>query len=146
MREATGGALLVNIILTFIIIFLALLATSVNYSKAFKVNNRIVNLIEKNQTYNSSTKNAIGKYLKNVGYIVTTSQNFCEREKSRFVPDVRRATSIYSDIGYRYCVYQVEDSYNKIYYKVVTYMYFDIPVLNEIIKIPVTGETRSFVA
>ena len=70
MREATGGALIINIILTFIILFLALLATSVNYSKAFKVNNRIINLIEKDRGYNAKTKSAIDKYLKNVGYVL----------------------------------------------------------------------------
>lgn len=153
MREATGGALIINIILTFIIIFLALLATSVNYSKAFKVNNRIVNLIEKNGSYNDKTKTAIDTYLKNVGYVVTSSRNTCQSDIGRFVPNVNRATSIYRDVGYKYCVYQVDDCVSqstserncKVYYKVVTYMYFDIPIINEVVKIPVTGETRSFV-
>ena len=145
MREATGGALIINIILTFIIPFLALLATSVNYSKAFKVNNRIINLIEKDRGYNAKTKSAIDKYLKNVGYVVTTVQNTCEREKGKFTPNASKVTTLNRDIGYKYCVYQVQDGSNKVYYKVVTYMYFDIPIINEVAKIPVTGETRSFV-
>ena len=48
MRESIGGAWLVGIVITFVVLFTSYLALSVNYSKAFKVKNDIISLIEEN--------------------------------------------------------------------------------------------------
>ena len=47
MRESIGGAWLVGIVITFVVLFTSYLALSVNYSKAFKVKNEIISLIAK---------------------------------------------------------------------------------------------------
>ena len=142
MREATGSALLVNIILTFIIIFISLLSSSINYSKAFKVNSRIINIIEEEHGYTSSAKERINSYLKNTGYIVSIG-NTCRNQT--FKNERITGTSLNNDNnGYKYCVYEYNESSGNRYYKVITYMYFDLPLISEIIKIPVSGETKSF--
>ena len=49
MRESIGGTWLVGIVIVFIVIFTSYLALSVNYSKAFKVKNGIIEIIEENE-------------------------------------------------------------------------------------------------
>ena len=47
MREAIGGTWIFSIVIVFIVLFTSFLAISVNYSKAFRVKNGIINIIEK---------------------------------------------------------------------------------------------------
>ena len=51
MKESIGGTWLLGFVLVFIVIFSAYLAVSINYTKAFKVKNRIINIIEENEGY-----------------------------------------------------------------------------------------------
>ncbi len=153
MREATGNALLINIIVVFVIVFIGLLAGSINYSKAYKVKARIVNIIEDHSGYNEAAIDEINKYLLDVGYIVRSSNTTgCSCPADDVNGCEVMTDNIQKTNGYRYCVYRFNDG--KIgtdntprggyYYRVVAYMYFDIPIINEILNIPVYGETRSF--
>lgn len=56
MRESIGGAWLVGIVITFVVLFTSYLALSVNYSKAFKVKNEIISLIEENEGLTDKTQ------------------------------------------------------------------------------------------
>ena len=47
MREAVGNTFIVNLLLVFLGVMSALLIGSISYSKAFKVKNRIIYIIEK---------------------------------------------------------------------------------------------------
>ena len=68
MREATGQAGLMNIMLFIIGIIIVLLAGSIAYSKAFRVKNRIIDAIEKQGEFNSTSKKTIDEGLKDIGY------------------------------------------------------------------------------
>ena len=73
MREAIGGTWIFSIVIVFIVLFTSFLALSVNYSKAFKVKNGIVNIIEKREGISDATVDEISDYLNNVGYLVYSS-------------------------------------------------------------------------
>ena len=50
---------------------------------------------------------------------------------------------------YEFCVYRVQQCNGSgngcyTYYHVITYMYFDVPVIEDLVRIPVTGETMGF--
>lgn len=47
MREAIGNTFVFNFIIVFVIIFIGLFATSSAYSKAAKVKNTILDIVEK---------------------------------------------------------------------------------------------------
>ena len=131
MREAIGSSLLFNLILTIIIIMVAFLIGSLAYSKAFKVKNRIIDIIEKNGSYEGS-ENEINSVLSDIGYRKSRTNNTCKKD------------SLVSNGTYEYCVYKLQSSEmaGNYYYKVTTYMYFDIPVINSLLKFPVSGETK----
>lgn len=129
MREAIGSSLLFNLIIVFIVLMIAFLAGSLSYSKAFKVKNRIIDIIEKNEGYTDESKKEINESLGNMGYRVSSDKN-CG-------PD-----DISGNTSYEYCVYEYTQKEGSKYYKVTTYMYFDIPVIGGLLHFPVSGETK----
>lgn len=139
MKAATGNAMLMNIMIIFIVIVMALLITSINYTKAFRVKNRIVDIVE---YYNGDFENKkeeitneINTSLKSVGYRLSSFVKCKEL-------DGHQALEI--DSNYQFCIYEYNNSNRGNYYKVVAYMYFDIPVIGQVLNIPVNGETKIF--
>ena len=70
MSTSIGHTFLYNLIILFIIIIFAFLSGTLSYYKAFKVNNRIVYIIEKYEGYNEFAKTEIETLLSNLGYSV----------------------------------------------------------------------------
>ena len=138
MKAATGNAMLMNIIIVFLVVVMALLVTSISYTKAFRVKNRIVDIIEYHNGDFSKQEitNDINRSLKSIGYRYNNGKQ-CP------VMDGVSENDTYTGTDYLYCVYMYNSNKGK-YYKVIAYMYFDIPVVGEYINIPVYGETRVF--
>lgn len=139
MKAATGNAMLMNIIIVFIVAVMALLVASISYTKAFRVKNRIVDIVNyydgdfKNN--GTAIKRDINASLSSIGYRYNNGKQ-CPTLK-----DGSKAT--YSGTDYLYCFYTYESDEGK-YYKVLAYMYLDLPVVGEYINIPVYGETKVF--
>lgn len=150
MREAVGSAFLVNLILVFIGVISALVIGSISYSKAYKVKDRIVYVIEKYDGFTEAAQNELDTSLRNIGYSIRSGSNTtvsnCEqiyRRKagSNYDPDkLLHGNSVNSE--YNYCVY--EYSYPTgigTYYGVTSFMRFDIPLLGGLLTFSVNGET-----
>lgn len=139
MKAATGNAMLMNIMIVFMVIVMALLVTSISYTKAFRIKNRIVDIIEYyNGDFNNSKDeitNEINTSLSSVGYRLSSSTS-CKKI------DNKEALSI--NTNYQVCIYEYNDSNRGKYYKVISYMYFDVPLVGGILNIPVSGETKVF--
>lgn len=140
MQEATGQAGLIGIMLTIIGVIIVLLAGSIAYSKAFRVKNRIIDIIEKNNKFSSTAKSEIELALASIGYRTMPKaryRNHCSSDKfSGFILDSSQVP------GYLYCVYKKTISDDSYYYKVVSFLYFDIPIIGSFVEIPVSGETK----
>lgn len=151
MRGAIGNAMVMNIVITFIILTTAFLVSSISYSKAFKVKTKIIDIIEKydgdfNKTSNKESviTNEINQFLGQTGYRTTsaTAKGNC----NKYV-DSSKETLMGTTSSYDICIIKKNNNsstYHGPYYKVVVYMYFDFPIIGDMIKIPVSGETRSF--
>lgn len=59
MRDAFGGAFMIKLFLVFIIIYVSFTALALNYAKAFKVKNKIIEYIETNETVDFSNMTAV---------------------------------------------------------------------------------------
>lgn len=164
MKGAIGNALILNIVITFIGIFFTLLIGSMAYSKAHKTKNYIVNVLD-NWNYvptgatNSNNEaiiadsdkqqlqNLINPYLSKIGYTISSKSKTCPTKESYSI--VKN-----TEIGdYEYCVYQkIHFNYNagnstvlrKYNYMVLVYMKLDLPVIGQFLKIPITGETKTY--
>lgn len=134
MKESIANTFILNIVIVFIVIFIFFFTGSLSYSKAFKVKNRIVDIIEKYESYNSSAIAEITSTLKDMGYRINTGNKGCPVRKGQ--------TSISATINsYRYCVYEYSTPKGT-YYGVAAYMYFDFPIIGNSVEFPVYGETK----
>lgn len=150
MKESISNSVILGIVLTFFGILILLLASSSAYSKAFKVRNRIIELIEYNQGFENGLESQdelvakIETELQKYGYRVNTNAAMkpdCkERTGNGFDGDNKVQPLSYAS-RYNYCVYEYQTDRGN-YYGVLTYMYFDIPLVDNI-KISVYGETKT---
>lgn len=140
MKAATGNALLINIIIVFLVAVLGILVTSITYTKAFRVKNRIVEIVESYDgdfaNKRTNIKSDITSTLDDVGYRLKGTSK-CDDE----LDDGAKLSEEGND--YYYCIYKY-DTTRGYYYKVVSYMYLDLPIVGEYINIPVYGETKVF--
>lgn len=148
MRESIGGAWLVGIVIVFVVLFTGYLALSVNYSKAFKVKNEIISLIEENEGLTDKTQEKIVKYLNSTGYYVYGK---CSAIDEDYLEGTVNGKLVgYEKQGntdkYKYCVYErsiENDTLNRKYYRVTVFFKFDIPLLDSVFTFPVTGESKA---
>ena len=160
MKGAIGNALIMNIVITFITIFFALLIGAMAYSKAYKVKNFIVNEIELFERqdkhdfnsplfYKNDWDKAVNEYLGKVGYHIANSSSSCpDKSDEGFVKWVWATEGRYD-----YCIYNkyiITDSVNdpiirkKYYYQVKVFMKMDFPIIGEALKLPITSETKTY--
>lgn len=145
MRESIGGTWLLGFVVLFIVLFSAYLAYSINYTKAFKTKNFIINTIEENEGFKVSThasldavsdeelasstrtEDKIYYYLKKNGYKTTLDSGKCEKDTQ------------YREGGY--CIKKIYTD-NGAYYKVTTFITIEVPLIWQKFTIPIKGETK----
>ena len=141
MKQAIGGATIINIVIVFIVIIFALLAATFSYAKAYKVNTKIMNGIEIYEGYNAGAAQYANRYLQSLGY-KKGKKNNCPSEK---VINGEHGTLVPSEeSNYYYCVYKYnqEEEGNCYYsYAVVTYISFDLP-FGARFELPITSKTN----
>lgn len=138
MRDAIGGAFNMSIIIAFLLIVSGYLAFNINYTKAFRVKNKIITTLEqyegKCDDLDSDCAKVINNYMESLGY---------------HAPDEIDDCSGISRNGY--CIEEVEaysdgDSGKKVYYKVTTAIIIDVPIINKILPslnmFQVSGNTK----
>ena len=86
MRESIGATWILSIVVVFIALFAAFLAFSVNYAKAYRVKDGIIERIEKYNGWNNTNNqlvNEIDNYLLDIGY---NTQGVCARTLEEGTP------------------------------------------------------------
>lgn len=170
MRESIGSALLLNIVIVIVGVISAFLISSIAYSKAFKAKNRIIAVIDEYDgvcdfaNYTDECANKINDELKDMGYSSNISAECKKNAYNSYVNDnsgVKDVEPRYlGDNGLKYCIYefilcdvtrvngnrQCKDSSNVYhYYKVKTFMHFDIPLIGSFLEFPVSGDTKMYI-
>ena len=141
MREAFGGAFTIKLMLIFLAIYIAFIAVALNYAKAFRVKNKIIDIIEQNEgidsyidTKEGSVIGDINSYLNTVSYYVNLAN----------IKNNNTENINCYDRGY--CIEEttapVTDGITSKYYKVTTYININFPFFKLNFNIPIAGETR----
>lgn len=135
MREAFGGTFTIKLMLIFLAIYIAFIAVALNYAKAFRVKNKIIDIIEQsegisdyNDTGDDSVIGKINSYLQSVSYHVGKVKD----------PDAKT----YCDNKLGYCIEESTEVNNSKYYTVTTYIRIEFPFFGLDFTIPIKGETR----
>ncbi len=143
MKEAIGGTVTIAIIIVFLLLINGYLAFSVNYTKAFRVKNEIISLIEQHEGHTQSAQEEIQAYLRKIHYTEISDQYF---------NNVEDGYTCYR--GFGYCIKYTnaggtsskDETFRGTYYSVITFVQIDIPILNRIFPLmnifQVKGETK----
>lgn len=154
MKEAIANAGVFNLIIIFVIILILMFLGSLSYSRGFKAKNKIIEEIEKDQGFTASTQERIDDWLSNIGYRANVGydkNSGCPKADEISGNGGHNAKFLNINSDYQYCVYEFDTCGSGSdtakcgkYYRVITYMYFDIPVIGGLLKLPVNGETMIF--
>lgn len=150
MKESIGYSVTINIVITFIIIIFAFLASAIVYFKTNKASNIIVDTIQKYEGYNATAKNEIAKKLASLGYgshsincastLTTQSAYYAKVDATCTYVDPKNNSSKNNN---GYCVYLcvdtgIEEYY---YYKVRVNMMINVPIIGDFLDIPIYSNT-----
>ena len=146
MRDSVGGTFMIYVLLIFLAIYITFVAVAFNYARAFRVKNKVIDIIEQNEGMsdadfnNLSGKNSVGvagqinEYLNSVSYYINLTDNNKNGRGTCF------------ERGYCVSEYSTKvDEMTAKYYKVTTFVRLEIPFLELGFTIPVKGETRKIV-
>ena len=137
MRDSFGGAFMLNMALVFIVVYIAFLAVAINYAKAFRVKNNVINILEQYQYAGGSNEQAIREveeYLPRASYNMSNNdkvEQHCEDQSNSFLTD------------HGVCIINESGRSSPMYFKVITYISIDFPFFNIHITVPISGETKS---
>lgn len=139
MKDAVGGSLLLNLVVIFTSIVILFFVGIIAYSKAYRVKNRIIEVIERYETFDERGIKELKTELLRVGYRTATSDQI----KSKCGEDsLSYNTDLNKNADFLYCVYDKNNSTSGEAYEVVTYVRFDFPVIGDFLMFPVKGETK----
>jgi hypothetical protein len=164
MRESIGTSFMLNFIILFIFLVFAFLAGTLSYYKSYRINNFIVNAIEKFEGYNHYSQAEIVIGLKSLGYDISVSSNCpATREITHvsYKPGgeleyVVEGKHVNNNDDEGYCIYLfmddngplahsgngVETTDRYYTYGVLTYMKLRFPVVENVLKIPIFSRTN----
>ena len=149
MRDAIGQVFALQVILAFVLLINGYMAYSVNYTRAFRVKNQIVNIIEQYEGPTDEAMAKIGSYVDGMTYRVP--QTLINNFRNRYASNSDDGEVSCQD-GWCYIAHDVKTTggdgeLNGTYYSVVTFVNIDIPVINNLIGLgdflSVSGETRT---
>ncbi len=138
MRQGIGAIGTFNIIIIYIMVVFGLLIGAINYYKAYKINSRVLDIIEKYEGYNSLAVSEIDDFMGSIGYV--QGNKGCENTSHGANLVTKKNGGHDMDQNYDYCVYfhpadgtKKDINGTKTYYNysVVTYIYIDLPGFNQ---------------
>ncbi len=147
MKEAIGGLGLFQIVIVFLALFSGYLCLSVNSSKAYKVKDQIINIIQKHNGVDDNAVEEIQSYLTTVGYRATGQCNADE------IGYGANGTASYSRDAL-FCVKEIpvhvadSDNIQSLqlpdisYYSIRVFFKLDLPVFREVFAYDIGGDTR----
>lgn len=138
MNESISNALVFMIVIIVIGICSTIVFFSLGYSKTYKIKSKVIDIIEKNGTYNDTTvRTEIEDYLKTASYSSSTNKT------GESCPKMDGLSAKNTLKNYRFCIYE-HTTIKGNYYTVRVYMSYNLPVIGDFIKLRyhITGDTR----
>lgn len=132
MRDAFGGAFMIKLMLIFLVIYVCFIAIALNYAKAFRAKNGIIDLIERYESFENA-ESYINNYLSNMSYYVAS-------QSGSNAPYAKNGATCY-DLGY--CIDNYVDASGSNF--IVT-TFIDINFFGQLaglsFTVPIKGEVR----
>ena len=157
MRETIGNTWIYQLVILFVLIFVAFLILSLTFSKNYKTKNEIINIIEKYDGVNTKSLQIINNYLSrgnrvkgncptSGGWIGVKDLNSTNIN----IEPVQNGTKYYYCINKKWTksTYKIEGESkpkvvkSKMYYQIKIFFRFNLPVVGNIHTFAVDGTTN----
>lgn len=153
MKEVYGSTWTLQLMIGFILLFVAFLTLTITYSKVFRIKNDVLSIIEKYEGYNGTSIPLINNYLRNSGYTtIGTCVNEGDIKGVSDLEDVSEASADDVNAGQRYfyCIEKERkrssgNSITTISYEITMFYEFNLPILGDLITFTVKGKTTDMV-
>ena len=150
MRDAFGGAFMIRLFLVFIAIYIGFTAVVLNYAKAFKVKNQIIEYLESSEISNlenmdAEQLDAMEKFL-DTEILGKMNYNVSDLNICQYVDledDFGDTIAVCKDTGI--VIEEIAESQNTegVYYRVSTFVGWSIPFLNNLLALNGNNASRS---
>ena len=146
MRAAIGGSFMLKLMMLFLVLYVIFLAMALNYAKAFKAKNAIIDYIEQNEGNKYYVEGLINNYLDRISYNVPS-----EGPNGSYASSHSSYTTSCYDRGY--CLEKIYDDQGRARLRVITFIKFNFLDLNNnfdftgVMSLPVikiVGEVQQF--
>ncbi len=140
MKESVGYTVTLNIVIMFIVVVFAFLAAALIYYKSNKVNNAIINSIEKYEGFNDLAVAEIERNMISIGYNKHSIN--CGSSTSNGCSLVNENKSKKNGYCVYLCTEKSGESTPYYYFRVKSFMMINVPIINEILNIPIYSNTN----
>lgn len=151
MRETFGSTWTMQLMFSFTLLFVCFLAVTISYSKAFRIRNEVISIIEKNGGYTTGARQIIDDYIKNTGYTASGNCSYEPTKKTYGIKDLNGTTSSRvlissgnSNQKFLYCIsrdYANSIQVSDVIYEVTMFYKFNLPIVGEITSFTIEGKT-----
>ena len=156
MRDAMGGSVTIVIVVVFIVVALGYMAFNVNYTKAFRMKDKIISLYNDYNgecTQNTNCQNEIKKYAEQIGYQgykfetcpsgfdLSTSGLYCYKKSTGITSSLEEVDINENSPGI------VNPKANYYSYTIVTRINVQLPIVNKFLSfrfLDISGDTRTY--
>jgi len=153
MRETIASTWIYQLVIIFILMFVAFLVLSLTYSKNYKTKNEIINIIEKYEGVNVKSVQIINNYLIYNNYKIKGRCPAGSGWKGVTDLDSTKLEDVDSDTKYYYCINKKYSSKkanekkgsivkSKMFYQIKIFFKFNLPVVGDIYTFTVDGTTN----
>jgi hypothetical protein len=164
MREAIGSTWIYQLVVIFILLFVAFLILSLTFSKNYKTKNELINIIEKYEGVNDQSVRIINSYLTQTGNRVRGKCPSADNTTWLAAPSLNSTQLVTPQANerYFYCVnkkwskstYKVDKGKNskdivvknKMFYQIKIFFRFNLPIIGNIYTFTVDGTTNDIFA
>ena len=147
MKEAIGGTWVYVTVLIFMVILIAYVSITINYSNAFEDSEYVIKALEQYEGYNATSRNMIQEYM---SQNVHTVKHVCSDSLTGYTDtyggigaDRRQANG--SNEKFDYCIARTSnlshDGVTRCYYHTMVFFTFSLPVLGDLYAFKIPGET-----
>ena len=141
MRDAFGGVFMIRLLLVFIVIYVAFTAISLNYAKAFRIKNKVIDFVEQEQLLSINDLDAgNGKKLAKLDDILDTANyNKTCTNGNGIITKAAGESPAYCYRGI--VIEQTEVKQSSVTYNIYTYADWNLGTLNMILALG--GESQN---
>ncbi len=142
MREVSGSTWVFQLMIIFILIFACFLTLVLSYSKAYRVKNQVLTIIEKYEGVTSTSEDIINNYLRGESYL---TKGTCP--EGWYGVDINGSgyTISNGNTSFSYCFQEGTSSSGLVYYDIMIFYRFYLPIFGEIMVFTVNGTTSEFI-